>query len=119
MGTYCTVKDVWGQIKMDDQVMSDDDVETRITEAETWVNNYQDTTYSAPVDDAIKYATACYTAALVLDFLFTASEPNASAHPASLRKRAKEWLDKYNAASYDPESGMEKVNSDFFDTDTG
>lgn len=119
MGTYCTVQDVWEQIKIDDQEMSDDEIEKRITEAEKWVNATQSTTYSAPIDDMIKYATACYAASLVLDYLFTASEPNASDHPKRLMKRAKEYLDAYNDASQSDESGMEKINSDFFETDTG
>ena len=119
MGTYCTVVDVWEQIKIDDGVMSDDDIEKRITESEKWVNASQDATYSAPIDDMIKYATACYAASLVLNFLFTASEPNASDHPKTLRKRAREYLDAYNKASHSVESGMEKINSDFFETDTG
>ena len=119
MGTYCTVADVWEQVKKDDQVMSDDDVELRITEAEIWVNGIQDETYSGTIPDLIKYATACYAASLVLNFLFTASEPNASDHPKVLRKRAREYLDSYTKAATDPESGMEKVNSDFFGTDTG
>ena len=119
MGTYCTVADVWEQIKIDDQEMSDDNVEKRITEAEIWVNGIQDNTYSGTIPDLIKYATACYTASLVLNFLFTASEPNASDHPKVLANRAREYLNTYGKSTYDPESGMEKVNSDFFDTDTG
>ncbi len=119
MGTYCTVLDVWEQIKMDDKVMTDDNVEKRITEAEIWVNGIQDESYSGTIPDLIKYATACYAASLVLNFLFTASEPNASDHPKALMKRAREYLDTYGKAAYDPESGVEKVNSDFFDTDTG
>jgi len=119
MGTYCLVTDVWEQIKMDDAVMSDDDVEKRITESEKWINGVQDTTYTAPIADLIKYACACYAASLVLEFLFTASEPNTSDHPKSLKKRANEYLDAYNQAVSDPESGMEKINSDFFVTDTG
>lgn len=119
MGTYCTVQDVWEQIKIDDQEMSDDEIEKRITEAEKWVNATQDATYSAPIDDMIKYATACYAAALVLNYLFTASEPNASDHPKSLRKRAREYIEAYNKAAHSVESGTEKINSDFFEDDTG
>jgi len=119
MGTYCTVADVWEQVKMDDQDMSDDDVEKRITEAETWVTGIQDETYSGTIPDLIKYATACYAAGLVWNFFFTASEPNQSDLSRTLRKRAREYLDAYTKSAYDPESGMEKVNSDFFDTDTG
>ena len=119
MGSYATVADVWEQIKIDDAEMSDDEIEKRITESEKWVNAVQDATYSAPVDDMIKYATACYAASLVLDFLFTASEPNVSEHSKVLRARAREYLDAYNDAVHSVESGIEKINSDFFENDTG
>ncbi len=119
MGTYCLVSDVWEQIKMDDKVMSDDEVEKRITEAEIWVNGIQDETYSGTIPDLIKYARACHSGSSGQDFLFTASEPNESNHPMILRKRAREYLTSYTKSTYDPESGMEKVNSGFFDTDTG
>jgi len=119
MGTYCSVADVWEQIKIDDSEMSDDDIEKRITEAEKWINGVQDATYSAPIHDLIKYACACYAAGLVLEFFFTASEPNVSDHPKNLKKRAREYLDAYNSSANPVESGMEKINSDFFEDDTG
>ena len=34
MGTYCTVQDVWEQIKIDSGEMVDDEIEKRITEAD-------------------------------------------------------------------------------------
>jgi len=119
MGTYCTVKDVWEQIKIDDDVMSDDDVEKRITQAEEWVNGVQDASYSGTIPTLIKYATACYAASLIYNFLFTEHEPNASNQGQILEKRAREYLETYNAAAHSVESGMEKINSDFFSTDTG
>ena len=119
MGTYCTVADVWEQIKIDDSEMSDDEVEKRITQAEVWVNGEQDTTYSGTIPDLIKYATAYYAASLVYDYFFTASEPNESNLSKTLKKQAREYLTSYTKSTYDPESGMEKVNSDFFETDTG
>ena len=45
--------------------------------------------------------------------------PTESNQAKELRRKAKNYLDSYTKASYDPESGMEKVNSDFFDPDTG
>lgn len=119
MGTYCTVADVWEQIKIDDDVMSDDEVEKRITQAEKWVNGVQDATYSGTIPDLIKYATACYAASLIYDFIFTAGEPNESNHAKRLEQRARDYLANYNEAVHDPESGIEKINSDFFETDTG
>jgi len=119
MGTYCTVQDVWDQIKITDGEMSDDDVEKKITEAETWLNGEQDTTYSAPINALIKYAAACYSAGLVLDFLFTASEPNESNQSGILKSKAKDYLDIYNSSGSSVDSGMDKINSDFFEDDTG
>ena len=119
MGTYCLVSDVWEQIKIDDGEMSDDNIELRITEAEVWVNGIQDETYSGTIPDLIKYATACYAAGKVYDYFFTGSEPNESNISKTLKKQAREYLDSYTKADTEPESGMEKVNSDFFDTDTG
>lgn len=119
MGTYCSVADVWEQIKIDDSEMSDDEVEKRITQAEVWVDGEQDTSYAGTIPDLIKYATSCYAASLVYDYFFTASEPNESNQAKELRRKAKNYLASYTKASYDPESGMEKVNSDFFDPDTG
>lgn len=119
MGDYCTIADVWEQIKIDSGEMTDDEVEKRITQAEHWVNGVQDTTYSGTIPDLIKYATACYAASLVFDYLFTEAEPNFSNTANSLRKRAKEYLNSYETSIQDPESGMEKVNSDFFDVDSG
>lgn len=121
MGTYCMVNDVWEQIKIDDGVMTDDEVEKRITEAEKWVNGYQATSYSAPIDDLIKYATAAYTAALIYDFLFTASEPNESNQSKRLVQKAKEYLDAYNESLDEAQenSDIAKINSDFFEDDTG
>ena len=119
MGTYCTVQDVWEQIKIDAGVMEDDNVELRITQAEKWVDNYQDSTYTETIPDSIKFATACYASALILDYLFTSGEPNSSGQSKLLEKRAKDWLDSYNTASNPVESELEKVNSDFFENDTG
>lgn len=118
MGDYCTIADVWQQIKIDEGEMKDSEVEKRITEAEQWVNAYQRTTYSSPVDDLIKYATATYAASLVYDFLFTALEPNQSSQAKVLRMRAKEYLDNYAQDTFDPESGVEKINSGFFDNES-
>ncbi len=119
MGTYCNVADVWEQIKIDDAEMSDDEVEKRITQAEVWVNTKQQTTYSGTIPDPIKYATACYAASIVYNFFYTENEPNESSTASVLRKRAKEYLTDYSKDTYDPESGIEKVNSDFFEPDTG
>lgn len=121
MGTYCTVDDVKQQIQIDatNPEMDNDGIELRITEAETWVNGEQDTTYSAPIPDLIKYATAAYAGGLVMAYLYTATEPNESSQSKELMMRAKRYLKDYTKASYEPESGMEKINSDFFDTDTG
>lgn len=115
MGTYCTISDVWEQININQSEMTDDEIEKRITEAEYWINNTQDTTYSGTIPDMIKYATACYAAGLVLDFLFTTNAPNESIQSRRLIARAKEYLHAYNSASYDPESGIEKINSEYFD----
>jgi len=119
MVTYCTVADVWEQIKIDDAEMSDDEVEKRITQAEVWVNSKQQTTYSGTIPDSIKYATACYAASIVYDFFYTESSPNESTLSKTLRIRAKEYLTDFSKDVYDPESGMEKINSDFFDPGTG
>lgn len=121
MGIYCTVQDVWEKIKIDDGVMSDDEVEKRITEAEKWVNGYQATSYTAPIADLIKYATAAYAASLVLDFLFTASEPNESNQSKRLVQKAKEYLDAYSESQDEAQenSDIAKINSDFFEDDTG
>lgn len=119
MVTYCDVADVWEQIKIDDAEMSDDNVEKRITQAEVWVNQKQQTTYSGTIPDSIKYATACYAASIIYDYFYTENEPNKSNAGTVLRMRAKEYLMDYAKDTYDPESGMEKVNSDFFSPDTG
>ena len=119
MGTYCEVSDVWEKIQIDSGVMADNEIEKRITEAEEWVNGVQDTTYSGTIPELIKYATACYASSLVLDYLYTGQEPNQSNHSKRLINRAKDYLKNYNEAVYEPESGLEKVNSDFFDVDSG
>jgi len=118
MGTYCSVEDVWEQIEISNEVISDDKVEKKIIEAEKWVNAVQDTTYST-VPDLIKYATASFAASLIMDFLYTEGEPNSSHQSARLKQKAIDYLESYNASVSDPESGLEKINSDFFDTDTG
>lgn len=114
MVTYCTVADVYEQIQMDSDVMTKEEVEKRITQAETWVNATQDATYSAPISDLIKYATACYAGSLILSYLFTTQEPNQSNQAKELIKKAENYLHIYNTSTQTEESGVGKINQEYF-----
>lgn len=118
MGDYATVSDVLQYINIDKEDMTTEEIEKRITEAESWVNDKQNvTTFDVLPDtpDRITKASAKKAGSLILDFLFSTTAPDQSAHGKRLEKQAEEELKLYDRATVDPESYVEKVNEDFFD----